>query len=239
MQEAQESILNPSLFINSIEWREPVTTLTDFLVAIAAMYALFRFVSYKGEKGSFYYRYQIYFLCFAIGMTCAAWLGHGLQAYISPRWKTIGWFMSATGQLFLITASIDQLKISWGKRFRNTAKGLAILKYVVFALIIFNPDTSSFRWVQYNSSIDLIALILPLQLFFYSKTKMKGSLILVLAIVYAVIPGLIFSSELSIGRWFNFHDISHTMMALFMLFMFYGSYTLVTHPKYKEILENK
>ncbi len=238
MQQSQESILNPSLFINSFEWREPVTTLTDFLVAIVAMYAFFRFVSYKGEKDSFYLKYQIYFLCFAIGMTSAAWLGHGFQAYVSPRWKTIGWFMSATGQLFLIVASIEQMKIRWSDKFRNWAKGGVIAKYLLFSLIIFNPETSSFRWVQFNSSIDLIALVLPMQLFFYSKTGLKGSLILVLAILFAMIPGLIFSSEWSLGRWFNFHDISHTMMAVFMLFMFYGSFNLVTNSKYKEIVSN-
>ncbi|MFY0644810.1 MAG: hypothetical protein JXR19_10125 [Bacteroidia bacterium] len=236
MANSAQSILNPTVFISSFEWREPVTTLTDFLVALAAMYALYKFISYKGIKSKQYKIYQTYFLCFAIGMTSAAFMGHGFQAYVSPRWKAVGWVLSATGQLFFIIASINQLKMKWSLRFRRNFKTLAILKYFTFLVLIAIPATSSFKLVQLNSSLDLIGLILPLQWLFFRKTKLKGSLFIIGAIVYAMIPGIIYSQQWSVSRWFNYHDISHVMMSIFILMMFYGSFNLVRDERFKELM---
>ena len=236
MASSSETILNPTVFISSFEWREPVTTLTDFMVALAAMYALYRFISYGGSKDKQYRIYQSYFLCFAIGMTSAAFLGHGFQAYISPRWKAIGWTLSATGQLFFIIASVNQLRMKWTARFRRNFKTLVILKYFVFLLLIIIPSTSDFKVVQINSSIDLIGLILPLQWLFYRETKLRGSLFIIGAIIYAMIPGIIYSQQWSISRWFNYHDISHVMMSVFMLLMFYGAFALVKDDRFKQLM---
>ena len=83
-------ILNPTIFIGNFEWREPVTTLTDFLVAIVAFLGYLKFRSYKNKKSLSFNYFKYYFLCFAVGMTSAAWFGHGLQAYVGPEFKRIG-----------------------------------------------------------------------------------------------------------------------------------------------------
>jgi hypothetical protein len=236
MSNGTSSILNPSLFINSFEWREPVTTTTDFMVALAAMYALFRFISFKGEKSKQYKLYQMYFLCFAIGMSCAAFLGHGFQAYISPRWKAIGWTFGATGQLFFIIASINQMRVRWSGKLRSRLKTAVILKYFLFLLLIAVPRTSDFKVVQLSSSLDLIVIIMPLQWLFYKSTGLRGSLFIVLAIIYAIVPGIIYSQQWSISKWFNYHDISHLLMSIFMISMFYGTFALIRHKKFNDLM---
>ena len=232
LAEQFDPILNPTMYINSFELREPVTSLTDFLVAITAMYALYRYMTYQGERSQHYSTYLKYFLFIAIGMTSAAFLGHALQAYISPRWKTIGWLMSASGQLFLILASVNQLGYKWTYKRRHLFKTAVIVKYFVFVLLILIPATSRFEIVQINSSIDLVGIVLPLQFLFYRDTKIKGSFYVMMGILYAIIPGLIYSNQLSIDRWFNYHDISHVLMSIFIFIMFVGTFKIVTDPKH-------
>ena len=118
-----DDILNPTIYLGSFEWREPITTLTDFLVAIVAIFGYYKFKSYKGIKSSNFNFFKFYFLCFAVGMTSAAWLGHGLQAYVGPEFKRIGWICGATALLLFGLGSFDLIKTQFNKtapRFRET-----------------------------------------------------------------------------------------------------------------------
>lgn len=234
-----DPILNPSMVFSSFEIREPITSLTDFLVALTAMYAVYRFFSYKGEKSEHYNTYRTYFIFLAIGMTSAAFLGHAFQAYISPRWKSLGWMLSSTGQLFLVIATINQMGYKWSLKLRRNIKTLVFLKYITFISLVLIPATSSFKLVQVNSTLDLVFTVLPLQFIFYRDHKMTGTLVVISALIYAMIPGMVYTNELSVDRWFNYHDISHVMMAIFVFFMFFGTFKMATDPKHIELTKIK
>lgn len=224
-----DPILNPSLLLGSFELREPVTTLTDFLVAITSGIILVYYLRYKGEKNKNFNLYKFYFLCYAIGMTSAAWLGHGFQAYISPKWKMIGWIMSSIAILFFLFASLNQIENKLGIKGVKLFKTILVIKLLLFVGLILNPSTSSFKIVQIHSTIDLVGLVLPLQFLNFRWNKSKGSLKIVGAIIYAVIPGIIYSNQISFSKWFNYHDISHVMMAIFIFLMFRGAFELSTN----------
>lgn len=221
-----DPILNPSLWLGSFELREPITTITDFMVSMASAIALLYFLKHKGERTENFKLYRTYFFFYMIGMTSAAWLGHGLQAYISSDFKMIGWICSAIGSIFLIYASLNQLKNKIGAKGIQILKVLAVLKAVVFIAIILNPSTRNFKIVQIYATIDLVGIVLPLQFLNYYFNKEKGSLIITSAIIYGAIPGIVFSNQISISKWFNYHDISHVLMAIFIIIMFSGSYKL-------------
>ena len=223
-----DPILNPTWLLGSFEWREPVTTLTDFSVAIVSFYALWQFLRFKGEKNRNFKLYKLYFLCYAIGMTSAAWLGHGLQAYISADWKIIGWVMSAIGLMFFLLASLNQLEKNWDKKIITSFKVIVVIKLLIFVCLVLMPQTSSFKLVQIHSTIDLVGLVLPLQFINYKMNKSAGSLFIIGAVLYAIVPGIIYSHQLSIDKWFNYHDISHVLMAIFIYIMYLGAFRLST-----------
>ena len=222
-------ILNPSLWLGSFELREPVTSLTDFLTATVSACVVIYFLRYKCERNKNFNLYLIYFLCFALSMTSAAWLGHGFQAYLSPRWKMIGWLLSSIGFLSLLFASVNQIEDKLGDKGVKIFKSLLVLKLIVFFGLVINPSTSNFELVQLHSAIDVVCLALPLHLLNYKWNKSKGSLRVVWAFIYALIPGVIYSNQLSIGKWFNYHDISHVLMAFFIFLMSYGAFELSTN----------
>lgn len=224
-----DPILNPSLWIGSFELREPVTTLTDFLTAMVSLSVVIYFLRYKGERNKNFNLYLIYFICFAISMTSAAWLGHGLQAYISPKFKMIGWTLSAIGFTSLLFASVNQIENKLGEKGVKLFKLFIIMKLLIFFGLIINPSTSSFKLVQLNSTLDVICLALPLHILNYKWNKSRGSLRVIGTFIYAIIPGLVYNNQLSIDKWFNYHDISHVLMAFFIFLMSFGAFELSTN----------
>ena len=216
----ENSILNPTLWVGSFEWREPITTLTDLLTSIVCLFLFLHLKNYKGTKTESFKNYKYYFVFFSLSMFSAAWFGHGLQAYLGFDWKKIGWVLSSFGFLQIELATLKDVKSLLSKKLHQF---LTILIYIQFAVMVpLMVYHQNFKIPQLNSTLAFVLLILPLQAYLYSKTKNKGHLIIVGTILYAAIPGSIYNNQLSISHWFNYHDISHVMMTVFMIFIFRG-----------------
>jgi len=225
---ANDLILNPTLYLGWFEWREPITTLTDLTVSLICIYAVVSFARHKGQKSKNFFYYQGYFLCFAIGMMSAAWLGHGLVAYVGTEWKVIGWIMSIIGYLFLGNASLIQIKPITPKRNFDIIRALFAVQIVMFLFLILNPFTRNFKIAQIGSIVSLIGFILPMHLYNYSKTKQNGSLLIISAIIFGLIPAIVYNTQFSFSHWFNYHDISHVLVAINMVIIFIGAKHLST-----------
>ncbi len=226
--------LNPTIFVGALEWREPITTLTDFLIGLIGFYAFYRLQTYKGEKRENFNLYKYYFLCFAIGMTSAAWFGHALQAYVGPRMKIIGWFMSATGFLCFGWATLIEVKSLIPKWLFSGLWAWMLIQYLLVAGLMIHPDYSNFMIPQINSTVFLIFMILPLHIFNYMTIKSPGSYWIACTIVYGIVPGIAYNSQFSLSRWFNYHDISHCLMAIFIFLMFLGIKRITGMEAYEE-----
>ncbi len=212
-------ILNPTIFIGNFEWREPITTLTDFLVAIVAFAGFLKFHAYQGKKSDSFLFFKYYFLCFTIGMASAAWFGHGLQAYVGPEFKRMGWICSTTGLLFFGLGTLIEIKNNCNVYLFRVLKIAFIGQFLIFVFLMVHPTYSDFIFAQLSSTVSLIVFILPLHVFNFRKTQSQGSMFVALTIAFGILPGVVFNRQLSIDRWFNYHDISHVLMAVFMLFM--------------------
>ncbi len=217
-----ESILNPTLEMGNFIWTEPVTTLTDFLVALVCLFAVYRFSQIPADKRrkGVYPLLTGYFILFAIGMTSAAWLGHGFQHYIGPEYKIIGWLCGAAGLLLLQIASLRLAKNKLGSSVYGILLILFMLEWAVVSFLVINPSTRSFVVTQVNSVIALIICVAPLQFINFKRNEDLASRAVMIALAYSVIPGLVYSNQISLGKWFNYHDISHVLMAGFMFLMY-------------------
>lgn len=210
---------------------EPVTTLTDFLVAIVCWVSYFLITRINNPGSEAFPWFKRYFLIFAIGMTSAAWLGHGLQAYVTPEFKAIGWICGATGLMFLQFGSFQLIKSNLKPGLRKALQVVFVAQWLTavgFMLYRLNIGiVEAFKVTQINSVVALIVLVLPMHIYAYKVVKISGSKLVIGALAYSAIPGLVYSNQISISRWFNYHDISHVLMAIFMSFMFYGLYSIV------------
>ena len=216
-----DPILNPTLIIGDFEWREPITTLTDSLTGFVCIFAFIVFSKHKGKKSESFQYFKIFFLLFSIGMISAAWFGHGLAAYVTPRWKVIGWVINSSANLFLGLATLKEITPLIKPHISRWIKVVFISQVSIFIVLMLIPSTSFFGLAQLCSLVSLIGMILPMHIFNFSKTKSQGSKLFIIAIAMGVLPGIIFNTQLSVNRWFNYHDISHIVMAtiFFVLFL--------------------
>ena len=215
-----DPIHNPTLVLGQFEWREPVTTLTDSLTASVFIFAFIVFSRYKGEKSESFIYFKAFFLCFGIGMLCAAWFGHGLAAYFTPRWKVIGWVINSTANLFLGLATLKEITPLIKPHIRRLIKVIFISQVSIFIVFMLIPSTSFFGLAQLCSAVSLLGMMLPMHIFNFYKTKSSGSKLFMIAIGMGVLPGIIFNTQLSVNRWFNYHDISHVVMATIFFVIF-------------------
>ena len=218
-----DPIMNPTLFIGSFELREPLTTLTDVVVSLVCIYAYIRFLKYKGAKSEGFKFFKIFFLVFGIGMMCAALFGHGLVAYFSPDTKAIGWALNSFAQILLGLGVLKEMEPVMKPSILRSVKIFFILQVSVFVFLIINPWTRNFIYVQLCSVISLIALVLPLQIFHYAKTKSKASMFFIISILTGLLTSVVFNLKTGFGVWFNHHDISHIILAFMMYFMYTGA----------------
>jgi hypothetical protein len=226
-----DPILNPTIYVCNFEWREPVTTLTDLLVSMVAFYGFVKYWHHQGNKNKSFLYFKYYLLCFTVGMASAALLGHGLQAYVGPEYKRIGWICSAIGLFLFGLGSIKEIEYSISKTVKQIILFLFIIQFMLFVLLMVNPNTSNFVTAQLSSTISLIGFILPIHLYNFIKNKNQASFIVIAAISYSVLPAFVYNYQLSFNNWFNYHDISHVLMAIFMLFMIKGTFKLSTQKK--------
>lgn len=163
-------------------------------------------------------------------MTSAAWLGHGLQAYVTPNVKIIGWACGATGLMFLQLGSLRLIEKQLPQKAKKLLPKWFNLQWILAISLMFyflsSGIETAFKVTQINSVIALWGFVLPMQVFSYYKLKNKTSKIVIIALLYSVIPGVVYSTQLSVSNWFNYHDISHVLMAIFMTMMFLGLYHL-------------
>ena len=216
-----DPILNPTLIIGDFEWREPITTLTDSLTGFVCIFAFIIFSKYKGKKSESFKYFKIFFLLFSLGMMSAAWFGHGLAAYVTPRWKVIGWVINSSANLFLGLATLKEITPLIKPHISRWIKFIFISQVSIFIVFMLIPSTSFFGLAQLCSLLSLIGMVLPMHIFNFFKTKSQGSKLFIIAIGMGVLPGIIFNTQLSVNRWFNYHDISHVVMAtiFFVLFL--------------------
>jgi len=229
------AITNPTIFLGSFEWREPITTLTDVMVSLVCVFAVIQFYRYKGNRPEYFKYYRAYFICFSVGMMASAWFGHGLKAYTDPDWKTVGWVMSAVSHLFLGIGTLKQIQPVTKPSIHTAVKVFYFLQFSVFVFLLLNPGTRNFIYAQLCSVISLVGLVLPMHIFNYSKTKQRGSIIVILAIACGVLPAISFNLQITAGKWFNYHDLSHVLMAGIMFVMYLGVSRLSLVDKYTEI----
>ena len=158
-------------------------------------------------------------------MFSAAWFGHGLQAYVSFDWKKIGWVLSSLGFLQIELGTLKDAQNLISKKLYSILKNGVYLQFIILvSLMVYYQN---FKIPQINSTLTFVLFVLPLQIYLYLKNKNKGHLIVISAIVYAALPGVIYNNQVSLSKWLNYHDISHLLMASFMLILYQGVVKIV------------
>ncbi|MEZ4826734.1 MAG: hypothetical protein R3C61_10650 [Bacteroidia bacterium] len=201
---------------------EPVTSLTDFITAIVCFLS-FMILYRQNVQGKVFNLMRSYFLLMGIGMTSAAFIGHAFQYLVTTDWKMIGWIFSAVALMLLGFSSAEYALPYIGKRRARLIQGFLVIQLIGFLIAMIIPATRDFSTVKINSSIGLVGVVLPVHAWLWLQHKAGGSRIISLAVIWGIIPAIVYNTEFTLHRYFNYHDISHVLMSIFILIMLRGA----------------
>ena len=207
----------PSISILCIRIDEPVTTATDLLVAAVCFYASYKIFRWK-EKGTVFSYLKYYFLTMGLATTMGGLFGHGFLYLLSFSWKLPGWLMSMFSVMLIERASIEHVSPLLSKKLVKNFKIINLTELCIFVIITYS--TLNFFFVEVHSAYGLLFVVASLQIFNCYKTNNAASKNFLIAVAISAIAALVFMNEITINKWFNHFDISHTMMA-FSAYFFY------------------
>jgi len=216
----------PSISLFTIRIDEPINTLTDLLVSAVCFFAFYQLTKRKFATKTFLY-FRMYFLLLGLATLFGGLVGHGFLYLFSFAWKLPGWIISMLSVAFIERSSIEYARPHINPRIGKFFLILNIIELLTaMTITIYTLD---FGWVELHSGYGLLGVVLPFHGYTYLKTRDRGSLVILGAVMIASVAALIFMNQVSLSPWFNYIDISHVLMAI-AAFVFYTG-ALQLRPK--------
>lgn len=212
-------LVQPSVIFAGFTINEPITMFSDFLISTICLFAFIK-ILYSSQRGNNHYPILLFFFMMFFSTFWGGLVGHGLQHYLSPLWKIPSWLTGIFAVVAFQWIAANQLRKFKSKNLFRIILMLNLLSfltaiYMVFALKVF-------VWVQFHAVFGILGIVLPIQIFIYSKTKSYCSRQLILGIVFAIVAALVHLFYLGLGKWFNHLDVSHVFLALSNLYFYFG-----------------
>jgi Family of unknown function (DUF6962) len=217
------SYLQPSVEILNVRIDEPVTTLTDLLLATICFYAFFRIrkLQYTGRI-KWYFKY--YFLTLGLGAATGGFFGHAFLYRLSDGWKAVSWILTLGSVALIAHALIEIARPMFRPWFPWLVSRFNIL---IFALALFYTLwTMAFSPVKYYTIYGMLVVVGSFSYFLFRKTGSRGMLVLMGAVVVGFLSAIVFSFEWGLSPWFNHKDISHIILTI-SAFSFYKGAALI------------
>ncbi len=225
-----EELKNPSIEIAGLRVDEPITCLTDLLVAVICFYAFFRLIK-AGHKGKVASYLKLFFVLMAVSTALGGFLGHAFNYALSIYWKLPYWLISmisvALAERAVIVYSGGLMKPIYAKVFR----WMNLIELATFIVIAFY--TKDFIYVVAHSAYGLLFVVGVFHGYVYLKTKHRGSKLFLIGVAWSTLGAVVFLTKFHFSNWFNHLDISHTLMAVSATYFMFGSLIMVKDPDYQ------
>ncbi|MBL7111545.1 MAG: hypothetical protein ISS19_06360 [Bacteroidales bacterium] len=217
----------PYIFFAGIRIDEPVTTITDLVVAGICIYAFSQLIkNYRPSKERTFF--CIFFLGLGIGTLLGGLLGHAFLYRLHPAWQLPGWLLSMVAISSLVLASLEIIRKFIHSRLVYL---IALLNIIVFLILgIMATNAIDFIYVVIQIAFSLLGIIFFLHLYGWFKSKDPGHLLFIAAVSTMIFTALIFLMELNINQWINHNSISHSLMALSALLFYQGARRFLINP---------
>ncbi len=224
----------PAIEIFGVLINEPVTTLTDLIVSAVCLYAFIKLSRIKSDnRVHFFLRY--YFLSMALATAIGGLIGHGFyylftvdnEIGVSP-WKLPGWLTSMVSIALVERASIEYARKIIKPKIGTFFAWLNIIELLTFMTLTFS--SLNFFFVEVHSAYGLLVVVTGFNSFIYYKTKSKASKLFLIAVSISALSAIVFMNQISINKWFNYFDISHSLMAISAYFFYLGAIEEIENP---------
>jgi hypothetical protein len=220
--------IQPDIFIGGIRIQEPVTTFTDFVIAVACIYAWYKIRRINVAGNTMVYL-RWYFILMGFATVFGGLFSHAFKDLVDPHFKLIGWFISMIAVMLIERSSIEH-----AKQFVKPAlhKGLLILNLIELTIFMtLAAVTLSFKFVEYHSVYGFLGVVFSFQLITYVKSKDIGSKYVLWAIGLLAVSMFIYDYPIVPHVWFNNADCAHVLMTVSTLLVLKGALKFNTYPE--------
>jgi len=218
---------NPSIDIFGLRIDEPVSTITDLIVAAVGILGFIRTSSSSNEKHVSCYRY--FFLLTGISTLFSALFGHAFGYQFGSGAKIPGWLLAILGVGFAQFAVLFSTKEIVGPWLFPRLLWLNLIE--VTGAVILTLGFQSFIVIEAHSAFGLLFMVTILEAINYSRTKSRLSKNMIWGVALAVVAVICHITKIAFSKWFNHLDISHVFLALSLYVMYKGVTFHQTHKK--------
>ena len=222
----------PSIDILGITIWEPVTMLTDIILAIFCFYFYRRISKAKStERGKWYFAQ--FFLWMSVNTFLGGVIGHGFLPHFGAAGKYPAMALTIVTMFWLQLATIDLLRAKVSAKLHNALQILAILMVPIFLGLAFGKMHFSYS-IFHNVAAAL--MIIPILIFCIIKYKTEGTdWVLISLLISSIIPYFQIN-RIGINQWFTYHDVCHVMMLVGFYVLYLGATKLYKHIEYQDRL---
>lgn len=199
--------------IAGIMFSEPITAITNLIIAMICLYAFQKAKTSKPYPG---HRSWLYFFL-SLGLaTFIGFFSHLLSSYDIHGFRLIGWVFSGFAAYFSQVASIEQLTRKNTGPFIWASK----VEFVLFLIALY--WFQSFAVVLVVTVIALI-IVLAIHGYGYFSKELLGSELILLGFIISALTAVARLLKISIHPlYFNYHDVAHLMMMFAALVILAG-----------------
>lgn len=214
-------MLQPPIFPLGIRIDEPVTTLTDLLVATMCFYAYFKLR--KLGTSSVLKRYTLaYFLLMGLATALGGLIGHGFLYALGFGWKLPGWLLSMLAINLLERVIIRYSKAVLKPKTIQYLGWFNIVELLVFAGLAFGY--LNFRFVEIHSMYGLLIVVFGFCVYNWLRGNRDEVIVnFMKATLFAALAAVVFILKLAPHQWFNHADFAHIFMFISAWFFYRGS----------------
>jgi hypothetical protein len=199
----------PSIEIFGLQIAEPVTTITVLLVSVVCFYAYIRLRLIPAQnRVHFFLRY--YFLSMGIATAIGGIIGHAFLYALPFEFKLLGWITSMFSIMLVERASIEYALPLIHKRMGTILKWINMAELTTFVTL--TCLKLNFFFVEAHSAYGLLVVVASLNIFVFAKLRTAGSRLFLIAVGFSAIAALIYMNKWSLSIWFNYNDISSSIL---------------------------
>ncbi|MFT4662639.1 MAG: hypothetical protein ACI93E_000533 [Flavobacteriales bacterium] len=214
----------PLIELFGLVLHEPVTALTDVLVAIICFVAYLK-LNALPQRSQVQGLFKYYFLSMSIATFLGGVLGHALIDYMPFYIKLPGWITS-----MLSVALLERAVIQYSRKWINPKIGAFFSKLNIvelLAFLILSLVTLNFQFVLIHAAYGMAIVVTGFAGFVYYKERNMGSKQILYAVLVSTIGAFFFVFKIGLDKWFNHVDISHVFMMIASVLYYRGARNLI------------
>lgn len=224
----------PSIEIFDLVIREPITSLTDVLVAVICLWAYFKLRSMP-QRNEVHRLFMYYFITMSVATFLGGVIGHAFLEYLPFIAKIPGWITSMLSVALLERTVIQYTRSIVSPKLGNFLAWVNIIELLTFLVLAL--VTLNFQFVLAHAAYGMGIVVLGFSWFIYRREKSLGSRQMLLAVGTCIIGASFFVFKIGIDIWFNHVDISHVFMMIASVFYYKGGKNLSLDYEQKEKME--